>query len=58
VETLDEDDAYAAAGIDRQTAPGAVARGEAGSAGAVPGSPSQPATVKIGDEQPIATPRS
>jgi len=27
-ETLDEEDAYAAAGIDRQTAPGAVARGE------------------------------
>jgi hypothetical protein len=29
-ETLDEDDAYAAAGIPRDTAPAAAARGEAG----------------------------
>jgi cell division protease FtsH len=36
-ETLDEEDAYAAAGIDRQTAPGAVARGEAEGAGPAPG---------------------
>jgi cell division protease FtsH len=36
-ETLDEEDAYAAAGIDRQTAPGAVARGEAEGARPAPG---------------------
>ena len=36
-ETLDEEDAYAAAGIDRQTAPGAVARGEAKGAAPAPG---------------------
>jgi cell division protease FtsH len=37
-ETLDEEDAYAAAGIDRHTAPGAVARGEAeGAARPAPG---------------------
>jgi cell division protease FtsH len=35
-ETLNEDDAYAAAGIDRQQAPGALARGD------VPGVPPQP----------------
>jgi len=38
-ETLDEDDAYAAAGIDRQTAPGAVARGEAPGTRPAPGLP-------------------
>jgi cell division protease FtsH len=32
-ETLDEEEAYAAAGIDRQTAPGPVARGEADESG-------------------------
>ena len=41
-ETLDEDDAYAAAGIDRQTAPGAVARGEAPGALPSPGMPPSP----------------
>ncbi|MGK5682055.1 ATP-dependent zinc metalloprotease FtsH [Actinoplanes sp. URMC 104] len=41
-ETLDEADAYAAAGIDRGTAPGAVARGEAPGALPAPGLP-QPA---------------
>jgi cell division protease FtsH len=35
-ETLDEDEAYAAAGVSRNTAPGALARGE------VPGVPSEP----------------
>ena len=41
-ETLDEDDAYAAAGIDRQTAPGAVARGEAPGTTPAPGMPIAP----------------
>jgi cell division protease FtsH len=38
-ETLDEDDAYAAAGIRRDTAPAAVARGEAPGATPAPGLP-------------------
>ena len=44
-ETLDEDDAYAAAGIDRGTAPAvdaAVAQGEAASATPAPDSPAAP----------------
>ena len=42
-ETLDEDDAYAAAGIDRASAPGAVARGEAPGTTPAPGIPAVPA---------------
>jgi cell division protease FtsH len=38
-ETLDEDAAYAAAGIDRAAAPGAVARGEPPGAQPAPGLP-------------------
>jgi cell division protease FtsH len=38
-ETLDEDDAYAAAGISREQAPGAVARGEVPGVHAAPGLP-------------------
>ncbi len=38
-ETLDEDDAYAAAGIRRETAPAAIARGEAPGATPAPGLP-------------------
>jgi len=38
-ETLDEDDAYAAAGISRDEAPGAVARGEVPGVPAAPGLP-------------------
>jgi cell division protease FtsH len=38
-ETLDEDDAYAAAGVDRETAPGAVARGEIPGTSPAPGLP-------------------
>jgi len=38
-ETLDEDDAYAAAGISRDEAPGAVARGEVPGVHAAPGLP-------------------
>ncbi|MFI6072306.1 ATP-dependent zinc metalloprotease FtsH [Actinoplanes sp. NPDC051343] len=41
-ETLDEDDAYAAAGIDRETAPGAVARGETPGHNPAPGLPVAP----------------
>ncbi|HEY0533077.1 MAG TPA: ATP-dependent zinc metalloprotease FtsH [Actinoplanes sp.] len=41
-ETLDEDDAYAAAGIDRGTAPGAVARGEGPGHNPAPGLPVVP----------------
>jgi cell division protease FtsH len=41
-ETLDEDDAYAAAGIDRDTAPGAVARGEVPGVAPAPGLPAAP----------------
>jgi cell division protease FtsH len=43
-ETLDEDDAYAAAGIDRDTAPGAVARGDAAGTSRAPGVPAPTAT--------------
>jgi cell division protease FtsH len=42
-ETLDEGDAYAAAGIDRSTAPGAVARGETPGTAPAPGIPAAPA---------------
>jgi cell division protease FtsH len=41
-ETLDEDDAYAAAGIDRDTAPGALARGDAPGHAPAPGLPVVP----------------
>jgi cell division protease FtsH len=40
-ETLDEDEAYAVAGVDRATAPAAVARGETPGAGRAPGLPPQ-----------------
>jgi cell division protease FtsH len=41
-ETLDEDDAYEAAGIDRGSAPGAVARGDAPGFNPAPGVPAAP----------------
>jgi cell division protease FtsH len=41
-ETLDEDDAYSAAGIDRDTAPGAMARGEWPGRAPAPGIPVMP----------------
>ncbi|MDT5039923.1 MAG: cell division protease FtsH [Actinoplanes sp.] len=41
-ETLDEEDAYAAAGISREEAPGAVARGEVPGGRPVPGMPPLP----------------
>ncbi|MFL6111760.1 MAG: ATP-dependent zinc metalloprotease FtsH, partial [Catenulispora sp.] len=48
-ETLDEDDAYAAAGIRRETAPGAVARGEVPGVSATPDLPpeKQPDPVRL-----------
>jgi cell division protease FtsH len=54
-ETLDEDDAYAAAGISRETAPGAVARGEAPGTTPVPGLPAEHAPVDGQDGIPIRT---
>jgi cell division protease FtsH len=38
-ETLDEDEAYAAAGVDRETAPAAIARGEVPVTAPAPGGP-------------------
>jgi cell division protease FtsH len=54
-ETLDEDDAYAAAGINRETAPGAVARGEVPGRSPAPGLLPEPAPAKVpGDQLPVA----
>jgi cell division protease FtsH len=44
-ETLDEDEAYMAAGVARDTAPAAVARGEAPGAGRAPGMPPEDAAM-------------
>jgi cell division protease FtsH len=44
-ETLDEDEAYAAAGVARESAPAAVARGEAPGAERAPGLPPEGATA-------------
>jgi cell division protease FtsH len=44
-ETLDEDEAYAAAGVSRNTAPGAVARGEVPGADRAPGMPPEAAAL-------------
>ncbi len=54
-ETLDEDDAYAAAGISRDTAPGAVARGEAPGTAPVPGLPAEQAPVDGQEGIPVRT---
>jgi cell division protease FtsH len=51
-ETLDEDDAYAAAGIARESAPGAVARGEVPGIAPAPGLPPEPAQETVPDDQP------
>jgi cell division protease FtsH len=54
-ETLDEDDAYAAAGISRDTAPGALARGEVPGRAPAPGLPREPTPVRVsGDDLPVA----
>jgi cell division protease FtsH len=47
-ETLGEDEAYAAAGVTRETAPAAVARGEAPGSDRAPGMPPEDATVPTG----------
>jgi cell division protease FtsH len=47
-ETLDEDDAYAAAGLSRDAAPGAVARGDVPGRPAAPGIPHEPAPAGTG----------
>jgi cell division protease FtsH len=54
-ETLDEDEAYAAAGIRRETAPAAVARGEVPGAGPAAGLPAE--AEPAGDQEglPIQT---
>ena len=46
-ETLDEDEAYAAAGVTRETAPAAVARGEAPGSGRAPGLPHEDAATPV-----------
>ncbi|HEX5205267.1 ATP-dependent zinc metalloprotease FtsH [Paractinoplanes rhizophilus] len=53
-ETLDEDDAYAAAGVDRATAPGAVARGEAPGGHPAPGIPAVPSYPDTSTPAPSA----
>jgi len=55
-ETLDEEDAYAAAGIARETAPGAVARGEIPSVPAAPGLPPATSPTDTAQDQPLAAP--
>jgi cell division protease FtsH len=52
-ETLEEGDAYAAAGIDRQTASAAIARGEAPGTAPAPGMP--PVAAQKGAEEITAT---
>ena len=44
--TLDEDEAYAAAGVTRATAPAAVARGETPDGDRVPGLPPEMAALR------------
>ena len=46
-ETLDEDEAYAAAGVTRASAPAAVARGEAPGAERAPGLPPAGAAAQV-----------
>jgi cell division protease FtsH len=53
-ETLDEDDAYAAAGISRDSAPGAVARGEKPGVAPAPGMLPGNAARTPGDGLPVA----
>jgi len=51
-ETLDEEDAYAAAGIDRGSAPGAVARGEVPGTTPAPGLPAPAHTPAVATADP------
>jgi cell division protease FtsH len=54
-ETLDEDDAYAAAGVERETAPAAVARGETPGGEAAPGVPPDDVPAGSEDGLPVRT---
>jgi cell division protease FtsH len=54
-ETLDEDEAYTAAGIRRETAPAAITRGETPGAEPAPGLPPQDAPVDTQDGLPLRT---
>jgi cell division protease FtsH len=54
-ETLDEDEAYAAAGVARETAPAAVARGEAPGSEPAPGVPPDEVPVGSEDGLPVRT---
>jgi cell division protease FtsH len=56
-ETLDEDDAYAAAGIARESAPGALARGEVPGKPPAPGIPPAPDSVpaEVSDDRPATS---
>jgi cell division protease FtsH len=47
-ETLDEDEAYTAAGITREAAPAAVVRGETAGSGRAPGLPPEAAAAPVG----------
>ncbi|HYJ76170.1 MAG TPA: ATP-dependent zinc metalloprotease FtsH [Kineosporiaceae bacterium] len=57
-ETLNEDDAYAAAGIDREHAPGALARGEVPGVPPAPGMPPEEPAGGADDGLPIASSQS
>jgi cell division protease FtsH len=54
-ETLDEDEAYAAAGVTRETAPAAVARGEAPGLEPAPGVPPDEVPAGSEDGLPVRT---
>jgi cell division protease FtsH len=56
-ETLDEDEAYAAAGIRRDTAPAAIARGETAGAEPAAGLPPEDTPVDAQDGLPLGTRR-
>jgi len=56
-ETLDEDEAYAAAGLRRETAPAAIARGETPGAEPAPGLPPEDTPADAQDGLPLHTRR-
>jgi len=56
-ETLDEDEAYSAAGIRRETAPAAIARGETPGAEPAPGLPPEDTPADAQDGLPLHTRR-
>jgi cell division protease FtsH len=57
-ETLNEDDAYAAAGVDREQAPGALARGEVPGVPPAPGMPPDEPASGAEDGLPLTSGRS